>query len=104
MHIDRITIHADRFPRTDLYPYNQAVFQRTREIDLLSPVTLFVGENGTGKSTLMRALAQRCDIHIWEEPSRLRVARSPYEDRFYEQVSVRWTDGTVPGAEMGPED
>jgi predicted ATPase len=33
---------------------------------LPSPVTLFVGENGTGKSTLLQAVCRRCNIHIWE--------------------------------------
>ena len=41
------------------YPFNLPAI-RTLNLRLLRPVTFFVGENGTGKSTVMEALAELC--------------------------------------------
>src|SRR2546426_154392 len=41
------------------YPFNLPAI-RTLDLRLLRPVTFFVGENGTGKSTVMEALAELC--------------------------------------------
>lgn len=39
------------------HPFSLPVVQRLERLDLPTPVTLIVGENGTGKSTLMEAIA-----------------------------------------------
>jgi predicted ATPase len=39
------------------YPFIIPLVQATPEIDFTAPVTFFVGENGTGKSTLLEAIA-----------------------------------------------
>ena len=66
MHLKNIRIDPDKFPVRDRYPFNLKVFQGTRELEFHSPVTLFMGENGTGKSTLLRAVSHKCGIHIWQ--------------------------------------
>jgi predicted ATPase len=42
------------------YPFNIPVLSRGIDLTLGSTVTFFVGENGTGKSTLLEALAECC--------------------------------------------
>ena len=64
MHLTRVTLLAEQFPTDERYPFNLAVLRETRGITFHSPVTFFVGENGTGKSTLLEALAHKCGIHI----------------------------------------
>src|SRR5437773_10832993 len=43
----------------DAYPFNLRAI-RTLDLRFVSPVTFFVGENGTGKSTVIEALAELC--------------------------------------------
>lgn len=97
-HIDRLTIDPGRFPTRERYPFNLALLQQTPELDLSSPVTLFVGENGTGKSTLLEAIARRCGIHIWSTSSGAHVERNPYQGMLHRCIDVHWTNGPVPGS------
>lgn len=39
------------------YPYNLPVFKGLQEIQFKQPVTIFVGENGSGKSTILESIA-----------------------------------------------
>jgi hypothetical protein len=45
------------------YPFNLPLV-RSLDIQFRSPVTFFVGENGTGKSTVMEALAALCRLPV----------------------------------------
>lgn len=42
---------------TTKYPFNLQLIQQLKEVEFSSKVTFFVGENGTGKSTILEALA-----------------------------------------------
>jgi predicted ATPase len=44
---------------TEAYPFNLPAI-RSLDVRFLRPVTFFVGENGTGKSTVIEALAELC--------------------------------------------
>lgn len=101
MHLTEIKIHPERFPGREFYPFNLSIFQPEQSIMLNSPVTLFAGENGTGKSTLLEAVARLCNIHIWQDGERARVKHSPYEKMFYKYISIKWEAGPVPGSFFG---
>ena len=77
--------------------------QSAQEVEVVfdAPVTLFVGENGTGKSTLLEALARKAGIHIWREGGRTRYRFNMYEDKFYRCISLEWANGHVPGSFFG---
>lgn len=47
----------DKIISTDEYPFNLPVVKYLGKIELHENVTFFIGENGTGKSTLLEALA-----------------------------------------------
>lgn len=98
MHVKRVTLLADQFPTKEGYPFNLAIFRETNGITFRSPVTFFIGENGTGKSTLLEALAHTCGIHIWSGIERKRFEINPYEEALYGFIAVEWTDGVVPGS------
>ena len=85
MHLKRIKIDSERFPTKDCYPFNLEIFQKTKELKLTQPLTFFIGENGTGKSTLLKAVALRCSIHIWrdEEGYERRVF---YQNKYAEEL------------------
>jgi len=52
-----ITILRDRVKDPERYPFNVPVIRNLTELRLRSRVCFFVGENGTGKSTLLEAIA-----------------------------------------------
>jgi len=101
MHLHSVTLHPEKYPIRDRYPFNLPVFHQTKRIEFGSPVTLFVGENGTGKSTLLEALAHVCGIHIWRYFEGAHFEVNPYEDKFCKYIAVEWMDGRVPGSFFG---
>lgn len=98
MHLSRVTFNPQKYPNLDQYPFNLRVLQKTPGLEFRNPVTLLVGENGTGKSTFLKALCLKCDIHIWEDTERSRYHFNPLEGDLYKYLDVTWTDGAVPGA------
>jgi predicted ATPase len=101
MHLNSITVHPEKFPTCERYPFNLAIFQRSPRLAFDTPVTIFVGENGSGKSTLLEAIARQCGIHIWDDTETLRFENNPYEDRLYTCLSVEWHSERVPGSFFG---
>jgi len=105
-----LTIDGDPFDRCDhllkTFPFSLPVIQSLHQADLEfdSPVTIFVGENGTGKSTLLEGLAVACesiavggyDVH--SDPT-LYVAR-----RLAEKMKLVWNLRTRKGFFMRTED
>jgi predicted ATPase len=56
-HLSSVTLHHELYPCTSHYPFSLPVFNRTGKLTFRTPVTFFAGENGTGKSTLLKAIA-----------------------------------------------
>ena len=98
MHITDVSIHPNKFPTKEYYPFNLELFHKTDNINFESPVTFFIGENGTGKTTLLKALANKCDIHIWQAHERTRYDYNPYENYFHTTISINWQNEPVPGS------
>jgi len=98
MHLEKVVFDSEKYPVNDKYPFNQQYLYKTRELVFSKPITIFVGENGTGKSTLLKAICLKCGIHIWrfEEGSRFEI--NPYENDLYKYISVKWSNGSVPGS------
>ncbi len=103
MHLKQIRIVPEKFPTVEHYPFNLDIFGKTRILDVHHPVTFFVGENGTGKSTLLQAISQRCGIYIWRGERRARFQYNPYETQFYRGIAVDWANHTVPGSFFSSE-
>ena len=101
MHLKQVTLHPEKYPIQDCYPFNLSIFQQSQSIPFTSPITMFVGENGTGKSTLLEALSRLCNIYIWRGEERGRFQYNRYEDEFYRYLSIEWTAGPVFGSFFG---
>lgn len=101
MHLKQVTLHSEKYPTWDFYPFNLPIFHQSRSIAFNTPITLFVGENGTGKSTLLEALAQPCGIHIWRDAERRRFQYNPYENELHRYLSIEWTTERVYGSFFG---
>jgi predicted ATPase len=103
MHLNKITLYPQKYPDVDCYPFNLAIFRKTETVTLPAPVTLFAGENGTGKSTLLKAICHKCGIHIWEDTERLHYGNNPYEEELYKYIDIEWRNGSVPGSFFGSQ-
>ncbi|MBN1626681.1 MAG: AAA family ATPase [Deltaproteobacteria bacterium] len=103
MFLKKATIDQDRFPTRDAYPFNLEIFQRPVSLEFNTPVTIFTGENGTGKSTLLTALCRKCNIYMWEGTYRQRCTTNPYENMLDRALRIEWRNGTVPGSFFSPE-
>lgn len=57
--LDRIKFNFSKVEDNSVYPFSLPVLQSLEEIVFPTQVTFFVGENGTGKSTILEALAAR---------------------------------------------
>lgn len=103
MHLKRIMLFPEEYPTLNHYPFSHRIFQETKSLEFTSPVTFFVGENGTGKSTLLRAVAHKCYIHIWKDTDRVHLDKNPYEELLYRFMAVEWTEDVVPGSFFSSE-
>ena len=103
IYLKQVNIHLEKFPVLNFYPFNLKIFQNTEKVKFNNPITLFIGENGTGKSTLLKAIANRCGIHIWQSEFNLRCEKNPYEEELYKTISTQWESGPVPGSFFGSQ-
>lgn len=103
MHLNRLTLNIDAYPTRESYPFNLPLFQNTRQLEFTTPITFFIGENGTGKSTLLEGITKASGIHIWRNPEGMRYQRNPYEKAFFYFVMLHWSDGRVPGSYFSSE-
>jgi predicted ATPase len=97
-HLKSVILYPERYPTGEYYPFNLSTFHSTRKIDFDSPVTFFVGENGTGKSTLLEAISHKAGIHIWQNSEGPRFEFNPYEEDLHKYISVEWFQDVVPGS------
>ena len=103
MHLSKVIINHSRFPTRNAYPFNLPVLQHTDVLEFPSPVTVFTGENGTGKSTLLQAVCRKCRIHIWEGMYRAPYQGNPYAHALPDALDIKWANGAVPGSFFSPE-
>lgn len=103
MHLKTIELLAAEYPTTKHYPFSIGLFQKTKAISLDSAVTFFVGENGTGKSTLLKAIARKCNIHIWKGIDRTVSNYNRYEEGLHIHMRLGWQNGSVKGSFFGAD-
>lgn len=57
LYIGSVRIDRSEITDPDCYPFNIPILRNFDEVKFNKPVTFFIGENGTGKSTLVEAIA-----------------------------------------------
>ncbi len=103
MHVSRVRIRHDSFPTAEHYPFCLEILKKTDSIEFTGPVTFFIGENGSGKSTMLKAIARHCDIHIWEDATRTRYHYNKFENSLHRYIDIDWTGEKVPGSYFASE-
>jgi len=98
MHLRSIKVNSEQYPTSRHYPFSIPILREMSELTFRRPVAVFVGENGTGKSTLLDAIARKCGIHIWDKPRRHLAHNNPYETRLSDYITATWANGSVPGS------
>jgi len=98
MHLLKVRVNSEDFPTARYYPFCVPALAQPLELEFRGAVTFFVGENGTGKSTLLDAITRKCGIHIWDKPKRHLAHNNPYETKLANYLSVTWANGSVPGS------
>jgi len=98
MHLNQVMFLSERYPTDKYYPFCLKLFGNTKSIDFNAAITFFVGENGTGKSTLLEAISHGSGFHIWKGIKRTRYEVNPYEDDLYKYITLSWVNGRVSGS------
>ena len=63
MFLRRVTLLKEKITDFQTYPFTIAAIRELESLPIDHPVTFFVGENGTGKSTLLEAIAYQCGFN-----------------------------------------
>jgi len=63
MYLKSVSTVEERLPDEARFPFDLP-FVRGLDLGLDQPVTFFVGENGSGKSTILEAIADLCGMHV----------------------------------------
>jgi len=58
-----VALERENVPSFDRYPFDLPVIRGFEELEFTSQVTFLIGENGTGKSTLIEAIAVACGFN-----------------------------------------
>lgn len=102
-HLRAITFAPEAYPTREHYPFDRPVLQQLQHVEFRSSITFFIGENGTGKSTVLEALARAAGIHIWGASERGRFKWNPYETMLHRHMTLHWVNGLVPGSFFGAD-
>ncbi|HPO16273.1 MAG TPA: AAA family ATPase [Candidatus Hydrogenedentes bacterium] len=102
-HLRAVTFASEAYPTREHYPFDRPVIQQLHEMEFRSSITFFIGENGTGKSTVLEALARAAGIHIWGASERGRFKWNPYEGLLHRYMTLHWVNGLVPGSFFGAD-
>ena len=62
-YLQKLAIVGSRVPDYETWPFSMP-FVKGLELAFTTPVTIFVGENGSGKSTVLEAIADLLDLPV----------------------------------------
>lgn len=91
-------------PETPAFPFSLPIIQALDELKFTAPVTFFVGENGTGKSTLIEALACAAEMVTVGSESVRTDQSLVYARELAKYLRLGWTKRTRKGFFLRAED
>lgn len=104
IHLQSITLRPFLESDGNDFPFTVPVIRSLNEIRFTSPVAFFVGENGSGKSTVMEALACAAEsITVGSESVKTDKTLAPVR-KLAKYFKLAWTKRTRKGFFMRAED
>ena len=102
IHLQSVELRS--IPAAPEYPFSLPLLQTLKELHFEKPVTLLVGENGTGKSTLLEALACAAEmVVVGSESTRSDQSLGPAR-ALAKYFKLAWTKRTHRGFFLRAED
>ncbi len=102
LHITRVNLRP--IPESKSFPFSLPLLQNLKEIVFDSPVTLFVGENGSGKSTILEALACAAESIVVGSESTRTDKSLAHARELAKYFKLSWTKRTRRGFFLRAED
>ncbi|MCC6260704.1 MAG: AAA family ATPase [Anaerolineales bacterium] len=104
LHLQSFALRPFSADEVNNFPFTVPVVRALREIKFTSPVVFFVGENGSGKSTIMEALACAAEsITVGSESVRTDKTLAPLR-ALAKYLKLTWTKRTRKGFFLRAED
>ncbi|GAB4556035.1 MAG: AAA family ATPase [Anaerolineales bacterium] len=104
IHLQSITLRPALETEADEFPFSVPVIRSLREIQFSAPVTFLVGENGSGKSTVLEAIACAVEsIAVGAESVKTDKTLAPLR-KLAGYFRLAWTKRTGKGFFLRAED
>lgn len=89
LHIQYIALKGDGIERdAKKYPFDIPLIHKFKKITFSKPVTFFIGENGTGKSTLLEAIAVACGFNAEGGSKNFNFNTKETHSDFYQYLRI----------------
>jgi predicted ATPase len=102
LHLQSISLRP--LPEARTFPFTLPILQALDEMKFSAPVTLFVGENGTGKSSLLEAIACAAEMVTVGSESVKTDKSLIYARELAKYLRLAWTKRTKRGFFLRTED
>jgi predicted ATPase len=87
-YLREIILRRDKVPSFDRYPFNLPAVAHFERLVLDAPVTFLIGENGTGKSTLLEAIAVALGFNPEGGSRHFRFGTRPSHSELHEYLRI----------------
>ena len=99
----RVALDESRIENRAAFPFSLPIFQKGFELEFDRPVTILIGENGIGKSTILAGIAAVAGYEDAARMSSLRRVEPPAGDRLAQALRPNWLPRMTNGWFFRPE-
>ncbi len=86
--LQKISLKKEMVENFKRYPFNIDIIKNFDSLELSCPVTFLIGENGTGKSTFIEALAVKCGLNAEGGTQNFNFSTRETHSSLYEYLEV----------------
>ncbi|MDR0434589.1 MAG: AAA family ATPase [Gracilibacteraceae bacterium] len=88
LYVQSVALAEDEKRELKSYPFNIPLIRKFRKLTFNKPVTFIIGENGTGKSTLLEAFALACGFNAEGGSKNFNFKTKDTHSDFYKYLRV----------------